>query len=60
MLEKQSLYILGVVKWMHWMDMDLDFNGWIKKGQLVHYNLLFFLIKKNYLIEPLLSISNNY
>ncbi|AES96074.1 hypothetical protein MTR_5g032950 [Medicago truncatula] len=24
---------LGVAKWMDWMDMDLDLNGWIKKGR---------------------------
>ena len=34
---------VGLAKWMDWMDMDLDPNGWIKKGPLIHYNpLLFF------------------
>jgi len=38
-----SLYYVGVAKWM---DMDLDPNGRIKKGPLVHYNPLFFFFKK--------------
>ena len=45
---------VGVTKWMDWMDMDLDPNGWIKKGPLVHYNSLFFFLDFNgWIIHPI-------
>lgn len=48
---------IGVAKWMDWMVMNLDLNGWIKKGPLVHYNPLFFFVKKNHPIHPLSIMS---
>jgi len=29
--EMKEYLRLGVAKWMVWIDMDLDENGWIKK-----------------------------
>jgi len=40
-----------VAKWMDLMDMDLDPDGWIKKGPLVHYNQLLFFLKKTIQLE---------
>jgi len=31
---------------MDWMDIDLDPYGWDQKSLLVHYNPLFFSLKK--------------